>query len=146
MVLWYLKSKDPIYKLCPVFGVVPSTASVWLDYGVEVMSKVIEGNECKYFAVKWPDEDQMRHSASILEQNRNHDGLLNGVFAVMDGGRMLCSRNGDPNIQNAYWEGFSQSREVTNLFVWDFKGELIFAAVNYPGSWLDSRVAAASGL
>ena len=45
MVLWHLKSKNPIYKLCPVFGVVPSTASVWIDYGLEVMSKVIEDNE-----------------------------------------------------------------------------------------------------
>ena len=37
MVLWNLKSKNPIYKLCLVFGVVPSTARVWLDYGLEVM-------------------------------------------------------------------------------------------------------------
>ena len=84
------------------------------------MSKVIEDNECEYFAVKWPDENQMRHSASLLEQNRNHGGLLSGIFAVMDGGRVLCSCNGDLNIQNDYWEGFTQSYEVTNPFVWDF--------------------------
>ena len=94
--------------------------------------------------MKWPDEDQMGHSASLLKKNRNHRGLLSGVLALMDGSPMPCSC--DPNIQNAYCEGFTQSDEVTNLFVWDFKGELTFAAVNYPGSWHDSREAAASGL
>ena len=28
IVLWYLKSKDCIYGMCPIFGVVPLTMSV----------------------------------------------------------------------------------------------------------------------
>ena len=32
------------------------------------------------------------------------------------------------------------------MFAWNFKGELIYAAINYPGSWHDSRLAAASGI
>lgn len=41
LVLCFLKTKDPVYRLCPVFGIVPSTASVWLDYVLEVFSTII---------------------------------------------------------------------------------------------------------
>ncbi|CDF33017.1 unnamed protein product [Chondrus crispus] len=49
-------------------------------------------------------------------------------------------------MQNAYFKGFTQGVEVTNLFVWNFYGELIHAAINFPGSWHDTKLASASGL
>lgn len=36
--------------------------------------------------------------------------------------------------------------EVTNLFVWNFKGEVFHEGINFPGSWPDSKLAYASGL
>lgn len=30
----------------------------------------------------------------------------------------------DNNLQNSYWEGFTQAREVTNIFVFAFGGTL----------------------
>ena len=71
---------------------------------------------------------------------------MKGIFAVTDGARMPCAKFTDPNIQNAYFEGFTQGTEVTNLLVWNFKGEVIHAGINYPGSWHDSKVAAFSNL
>eukprot|EP00171_Calliarthron_tuberculosum_P017290 IDg17290t1 len=59
---------------------------------------------------------------------------------------MLCVKYSEPDIQNAYWEGFTQAAEITNLFVWDFRGLIIHAAVNYAGIWHDSRVTAQTGL
>ncbi len=59
---------------------------------------------------------------------------------------MPCVCYGDDDIQNAFWEGFTQQHEVTNLLVWNFFGEIIFAALNFPGSWHDSKLGAASGL
>lgn len=58
---------------------------------------------------------------------------------------MPCVSYTDPDIQNAHWEGFTQANEVSNLLVWNFHSELIFAALNSPGSWHDSRIAAESG-
>ena len=146
IVLWYLKSKDCIYRMCPIFGVVPSTMSVWLNYAMEVMLKVVQDESMTAFSIKWPTVEEMRLSASLLQQNRTHGSLLRGVFGVCDGGRMPCVTYSDPPLQNAYWEGFTQAHEVTNLFVWNFHGELIHAAINFPGSWHDSRLAAVSGL
>ena len=28
------------------------------------------------------------------------------------------------DLQNSYWEGFTQANQVTNLFVWDFSSEI----------------------
>lgn len=51
---------------------------------------------------------------------------------------MPCSVYADPSLQNAYFGGFSQDVEVTNLFVFNSFGEPIHAAVSYPGSWYDT--------
>lgn len=48
-------------------------------------------------------------------------------------------------MQNAYYEGYTGNVEVTNLFVFNFLGEVIHAAVK-PGSWHDSRMVNASSL
>lgn len=60
--------------------------------------------------------------------------MLNGMLAAMDGALMKCPPYNDTDIQYAFWKGFIQSNEVTNLFVWHFRGELVHAAVNYSGS------------
>ena len=59
---------------------------------------------------------------------------------------MPCAEYLDGDLQNAYFEGYTQKVEVTNLFVWNFYGELIHAAINFPGSWHDTKLASVSGL
>ena len=59
---------------------------------------------------------------------------------------MPCATYANLNLQNAYWEGFIQADEVTNLFLWNFFGECIHADLNYPSSWQDSNFAASSDL
>lgn len=49
-------------------------------------------------------------------------------------------------MQNAYFEGYTQNVEVTNLFVRNVFGEIIHAAINFPRSWHDSKLANVSGL
>lgn len=81
----------------------------------------------------------------FIERNRENVHKLRGVFAVMDGGRMPFAGYSDPSLQNAYWEGLTQVDEVTNHFVWNFHGEVVFAA-NYPWRWHNYKLVAASGL
>lgn len=88
----------------------------------------------------------MEESSNLLQKNRKYGPLLRGFFGLTDGWRMRCIKYTYKVLQNAYWEGYTQSDEITNLFVWDFKGQLIHAGINFPGSWHDSRVAVASGL
>lgn len=45
-------------------------------------------------------------------------------------------------LRNAYFEGFTQGVEVTNLFVFKFFRDLIHAAFKYLGSWHDTKLPA----
>ena len=42
--------------------------------------------------------------------------------------------------------GQTQNNEVTNPFVWNFRGEITHAGINFSGIWHDSRIAASSRL
>ena len=146
LVLRYLKSRDSIYRLCPIFGIVPGTISVWLDYAMEVLFRVMQRTELPDIEIHWPTLQEMEVSTRLLQRNRQYGPLLKGVLAVMDGGCMPCPSYVQPDLQNAYWEGFTQAHEVSNLFMWNFSGELIHAGIKFPGSWPDSRIASGSGL
>ena len=115
LALYYLKSKDSVYKLCLIFGIVPTSAYVWLDFSLEVLSRTVTLPHMTDFAIVWPKPAEMEQSANLLRHNREHGHVLEGVFAVLDGARMPCATYEDPNLNNAFWEGFTQQHEVTNL-------------------------------
>lgn len=50
------------------------------------------------------------------------------------------------DTKNAYYEGYTCSVDVNNLLIFNFKGEVIYAAVNFSGCFHDSKVASLSGL
>lgn len=146
LVLCYLKSSARQMSLCPMFGLVPSSLQIWVDYGMEVLSKVFKDKHNGHFNVEWPDESAMKASSDNLVKNRPNGRLLKGIFAVVDGGRLPCADYNDVNVQNAFYESYTCNVEVTNIFVFNFFGEVIHAGVNYPGSWHDSKLATVSGL
>ena len=133
-------------SLCPVFGLAPSSLGVWLDYSLEVLLRVVKRKSRKEFEIRWPNVEEMRASASLLEHNRTYGHLLQGLFAITDIGRMPCADYTDVDLQNAYFEGFTQNVEVTNLFVRNFFGDIIHASVSYPDSCHDTQLAGMSGL
>jgi len=146
LVFYYLKTRDPTYRMSIIFGIVPSSIGVWLDFALEVLLQVVTDRSNVDFTIRWPTELEMKASSDLLVHNQDLGGLLSGCFGILDGGRMPCATSGDTDVQNAYWEGFTQAHEVTNLFVFNFFGEIIHAGINFPGSWHDSKVAATSGL
>lgn len=145
LTLWYLKSSGRQYQLAPIFGIVQTSLSVWIDFGLEVLLRMIIQKAHPDMRLEWPTEIEMKASAALLK-NRPNGHLLPNVFAVMDGGRLLCADYINTDIQNAYYEGYTGNVEVTNLLVYSFDGCLIHAALNFPGSWHDSRLANQSGL
>lgn len=55
----------------------------------------------------------------------------------MNRGRILCAKYTDASIQNALYKEYTGNGEKNNLFVLDFKGELIHSAVNFQESLQD---------
>ena len=134
LALWYLKCKDRLYKLSFIFGIVPSSIPVWLDYALEFLLRVVSNNAFTECRLEWPSFQEMENSAALFQRNRKLESYLPGVFGVMDGGRMPVVKCNNMNLQNAYFEGFTQCTEVTNIFVFTFDGLLIHAAIKFPGS------------
>lgn len=82
----------------------------------------------------------MDESYNLLKLNQERGRLLPNVFEVVNGGWMPCAAYTDGDIQNAFYEGDTGNIEITNLFVFNLKGELIHAAINFLRSWHDSKV------
>ena len=67
------------------------------------------------------------------------------MIRVVGVDRMPCAHYVDLDLQKAFFEGLIQTEEITNFLVFNFFGELIYAALNFPGSGHDNRLANASG-
>ena len=48
------------------FGIIPSSASVWLDYAVEVLLNVVKGEELRECRINWPNAAEMEESSELL--------------------------------------------------------------------------------
>lgn len=144
--LWYLKSRETLYSLCSNFEVIDSTIGAWLEHGQEVLRQVVCDQHNPSFERRWSTFEEMKQSCSLLDSDRVNEQHLKGIFAVTDGGRMPCADSKDNNMQNAYIEGFTQGVDVTNLLGYNFFGKLIHTAVNFLGSWHETKLATVSGL
>lgn len=90
-MLWFLKSKACTHEICSIFGIVPFSAYVRLDFGMEVLYKVVINPRNMDFEIRLSTTNEMYESSLLLEQNRQYGTLLRGVFAVTDGARMPCT-------------------------------------------------------
>ena len=88
-----------------------------MDYSLKVFCRAVKQKKRKSFEVSWPNIEEMRASTALLEQNRIQSRLFQGVFGITDGGRMPCADFKDLNLQNAYFQGFTQNVKITNFFV-----------------------------
>ena len=98
--LWYLKSTGQMYQLCPVFGGVQTTLSVWLDYALEVLLRVVSSKQKTPFEILWPSCTEMQASASLLPNNRPFGAFLTGGVAITDGAYLPCAVYTHVDLQN----------------------------------------------
>lgn len=91
--------------------------------------------------VEWPDGYGMVQSEQLMQNTRNNGAIFRGVFGVVDGGRLPCADYVDSDLQNAYYVGYTTCVDVPNLLVFNCAKEVIHAAMDFPGSWHDRKVA-----
>lgn len=70
-----------------------------------------------------------RVRCSSTEQSKNRV-QLGRLFGVVDGGRFSCAYHTEGDMQNWYYEGYTTNVDVTNLFVFNFLGDLIHESIN----------------
>lgn len=136
LVLYWLNSNCKQKTLCQVFGLVPSAVSNYLWMGMEALEITLKN--IKLIQVRWPTELEMEDCAKLV---RNREPLLPHSFGFVDGLNLPVLESSDAEIQNAYYNGWLAGCFVSNVFVFNSKGIIIYAAINKPGSWHDSNVA-----
>ena len=94
--------------MCRIFGIVPSTLQVWLDYAIEVLIHIVRSSAKKDFEIRWPNVDEMKASSALLQTNRVHGPLLQGIFAITDRDRMPFLAYTNPDEENAFCKEFTQ--------------------------------------
>lgn len=101
---------------------------MWLDFSLEVLLNVAQARDVVEFEIQWTSEDEMHAFSELLLRKCAH-GLL---FAEMDGGRMTCAAYNSSELHNYLLERFTQETEVSDIYVWNFFGELVHAGVHFP--------------
>lgn len=142
LALCVLETQCKAYHLCPVIGIVPSKLSASLDYALNMLLKATRREEVVLINIKLPSVDEQKTSAALPENNKNFGPLLKDLYRITDRGRFKIQKYASYNIQNGYYEGCTEQEEVTDLLVFNLFGEVIPAAINFPGSWHDTKLAA----
>lgn len=61
----YLRVSESITRLSMTFGAIPSSASVWLNYGLELMLRFVRLGYNTDVKVKWPSVEEIDASARL---------------------------------------------------------------------------------
>lgn len=90
---------------------------------MHLLHKAMTKKEATVFKITWILNRIMKSkkaSAALLKKSRKFGPFLKGKFAVSDGVRFKCQNYGDSNLQSTYYENYTLSEEVMNLFVFNF--------------------------
>ncbi len=144
LVLHYLHSECGHTQLCEIFGLTQSCVSVYLWFGLHLLNQIVLPMYGTLVEPCWPSEAKQETYASVT---RAYDKRLRyGLIGFVDGLNLLIFDPGDPDEQNAYYNGWLSDCYCSQLFVFAPDGRIIFAVLNCPGSWHDAKIARIGGL
>ena len=123
------------------FGFVGSHASVWLRFGRRGLIKLLWSDEAA--GVRMPTAEKIEELKEVTSERHN---LLDGVFCMADGLKMMFEQHADLDEQSMCYNGSTSGHYITNLFCFSVDGRIIVATVNAPGSVHDSSLAHWGGL
>jgi hypothetical protein len=89
--------------------------------------------------IEFPSENKMTEYALMAH---HREPLLTNVIGFVDGVAMPVKCSSLPEVQSTYYNGYYHDTMINNVFAFAPTGKVIFACINYPGSWHDSQVAA----
>ena len=138
LILHYLNSTMREVSLQEIFGLIPTTVSRYINFAMKILLETLQ-KDIKEASIQWPLVEEFEELNDIILSR--HD-LLIGAFGTVDGLNLPVQTAEDVEIENATYNGWLHSHFVSSVLVFSPKGTIIAAALNAPGSWHDSRVAA----
>jgi len=137
LTLLFLNSRAELRFFSMVFGVIPSTASKTIRRTLKKIIRRLRNNEIA--AIKFPDENKMHELAALVEAR---EPAVTNVIGFADGVTFATQCGSEPVVQTEHYSGYGHDTKINNVLVFSSEGKVIYACLNYPGSWHDSQVAA----
>ena len=82
--------------------------------------------------IKWPDEREIQYCANLI--HARHPLLTHG-FAFSDGLHLPLAAPGEPEMENAYYNGWCSNHFTSNVFTFAPTGVIFHCVLNAPGSY-----------
>ena len=135
LFVFFLGSSMSLSQLCMIFGIVPSSASRFINRMLKKVPVKLRKN--RFAQIKFPDETEKQKFAL---QIANRYPRIQNCIGFMDGLSIHVQCSDDPELQNACYNGYHADTMCNNVFLFGPNGKVLLCAINYPGSWHDSSV------
>lgn len=137
LYLFFLGSRMGLKHLCMLFGIVPSSASVFINRMMKLVSCKLSVHPRA--AVIFPSQEEMLTLSNMV---RNRESMAGNVIGFLDGLALPVQCSSAPTQQATYYNGYHHDTTINNTFLFLADGRIGFACINYPGSWHDAQVCA----
>lgn len=117
LALHYLASSMPSTSLQEIFAIIPSTVSRYIDFTLSILLQVLRN--LPEAEIRWPTEEEMWEFTDLIATRHS---LLVGAFASIDGVRLPSTTSGDPEIENATYNGWTHDHGVVSVLVFSPRG------------------------
>ncbi|PPQ95855.1 hypothetical protein CVT26_015594 [Gymnopilus dilepis] len=137
LVLHYLNSTMTEISLQQIFGLIPTTVSRYLRFGLTNLLETLRAMPAA--RIQWPRaDDEFLIYSNIISARHPH---LFGAFGSIDGLNLPVQTSEDPDIEDATYNGWLSEHFISSVIVFSPLGVILDVNFNAPGSWHDSRVA-----
>lgn len=135
ILLLFVGSQMEEKFLCLLFGIVPSTVSVYLAKLLWEVPALLEQN--KHAKIQFPKRNKMYQLAALVQRREPE---IHNVIGFVDGLAIPVRCSEDEKMQSANYSGYHHDTMINNVFAFSAEGMIIFACLNFPGSWHDGQV------
>jgi DDE superfamily endonuclease len=137
LYLFYVNSTMTINNLCLIFGTTPSRCSAVISFMMSHVYDTLKYHEVS--KVSFPKTYREKQYLASLVQNR--EPKIRDVIGFTDGVSIPVKCSSSPMLQATDYNGYHHDTMCNNVFCFASTGKIIYACINYPGSFHDSQVA-----
>jgi hypothetical protein len=136
LLLFYCGSTMNLHELCIIFGITPTRCSDILNKVLLLAYNRLKNNLIA--RIHWPSSRAEKEFYADLVRIR--EPRVVDVIAFVDGVSLPIKCAADPVSQATNYNGYHHDTMCNNVFCFAPTGKIIYACINYPGSWHDSQV------
>ena len=136
VILFYLGSSMNLSQLCLIFGCTPTRCSLIINFQLRNLSSRLRTNDKA--KIHWPSSIAEKEYLADLVCRR--EPKVDDVIGFTDGVSVPIQCASDPLSQATNYNGYHHDTMCNNVFCFAPTGKIIFACINFPGSWHDAQV------